>query len=455
MINCLKLSFLYTKYLVKKRAFINCILLLLVIGFYLIPDQDATYVTFYINNISALPNKFWIGNLGAVFSNVIISFLLLFMILGEREKEILQNSCLLEDTSPLKKTFKLLYKILALYFVSLIFLIVLNISLIVKNFHEINFIYYVFPLIYFSLPYLFVLSVFSFSIEYFVSKKLLKYPLFLTVFFIVLFNDKQAFDIIGINELHNYLAHKTNTSAHFAIGYLPKSDKIESVSIENFLFPLFFYKKIMWILIASGTIFLLSKINISRQLSFTLKTPIISDDFFNKDKYEYKNIPISKNITFKNLFLKDVYLFSFSFNRFKLLIIATLWLLMFFISIETHYMLLSFIILFSIEINSQFLCKLFFYDLQYKEKQSPFNSSSIFFSKLLILMLFYVLILVPHIFSIDINSIIYILFVFVILATLQILISNYFKNNVAIDIIMITIFASYLTGNPIINIFPI
>ena len=60
----------------------------------------------------------------------------------------------------LKRIFINGYKILGTYFISIFFLLVLNLSLIIANFDQINLSYYILPLLYFSISYLFVLSVF-------------------------------------------------------------------------------------------------------------------------------------------------------------------------------------------------------------------------------------------------------------------------------------------------------
>lgn len=455
MSNLFQLSFLYYKYLINKRVFINCIIILLLLGFILVPNENAKYVTFYIGNIVAKTNKFWLGNLAAMFSNVIISLLLLFIIIGEKEKEILNYNYTLVDTSPKKNIYKNLYKIIALFFVALTLNFVLNLSLILVNFEQIDLIYYLINLIYFSFSYLFFLSVFAFFIEYYVLKKSIKYTLYISTIFIFLFNDKFLLDLIGINEIHIHFNQIIKTKNHFAFGYLAKSSNIKYITFEKFLIPLFIYKKIAWIFISFILIYLFSKINISRKLANVQKSPFFAQNitFTEKNIESYTNYNISKSNSIKNILFKDLYLFSKSFTSIYIICIIILWTIMFFIHKETFYKILPLIFLFTIPLNEKFLCKLFFYNLDFQEKLSPFNKTKIFLSKFYIIIGFYIILLIPYFLSNNLTDIFSILIGFVLLTYFQIKLSEYLKNNVLLDIILIIIYASYLTGVPIINIF--
>ena len=121
MKSLLPISVLYYKYLINKKSFIICSIILIIIGLFLIPSQNSDYVTFYIGKVSPIPNKYWIGYLSSIFSNFIISFLILFMIIGEKEKEILNFTYTQIDTSKLSTFYKALYKIIGLFFIGTFF----------------------------------------------------------------------------------------------------------------------------------------------------------------------------------------------------------------------------------------------------------------------------------------------------------------------------------------------
>lgn len=453
MQNIFQLSIFYFLYLLKKRVVINCILILLVLGFLSIPNKNANYVTIYFGDIAALANQYWIGNLASIFSNIIISFLLLFVVLGERENEILQNTYALEDSSPIKKIFKNSYKILGLYFISIFFLFVLNLSLIIANFKQINLLYFILPILYFSVSYLFILSVFTFLVEYFIKKRL-KYIVFFTVFFLALFCNKYLIDLFGIQELYSYLGLNEKISSDFVIGYMPKSSLSSIIEFNKVLMPKFIYKKVLWILIAFIIIILISKKNISRKITIA-KENILVDENIIKDesKIRFTKKSVAKTLSYKTLFLKDFYLFTHSFSKKNIVFIGVLWASLFLIQIvDVFKILLPLIFLSCLFINGQFLCKLHYYNLGYLETMAPFNQLKISISKFLIVFAFYTILLIPYFIKIETHTILLILFNFLILSTLQILISNYFKNNILLDVILISIFASYLTGTPIINI---
>ncbi len=454
MQNTFQLSIFYFLYLLKKRVVINCVLILLVLGFFLIPNQNANYVTLYLGNVAALTNKFWIGNLAAIFSNFIISFLLLFVIIGEREKEILQHTFSLEDTSPIIKLFKNGYKVLALFYISLFFLLVLNLSLIIANYKQIDLLYFIMPLFYFSISYLFVLSVFTYFVEYFIKKKI-KYFMFFLIFILFLILDHYLLDLFGIEELHSYIGTINKTSSDFAIGYMSKTALSNIIVFNKILMPKFIYKKVLWIFFALLFIILFSKKNISRKLSIAKESHLDGENYkpiqLNEIKFTQRSV--ANDLSFKTLFLKDFYLFSNSFSKSKITYISLIWFLLLIVPTESfHNVLLPLIFLFCLFINGQFLCKLHFYNLGYLEKIAPFNSINIFLSKFLIIFMFYTILLIPHFIKIETNVILLVLLNFLFLTSIQVLISNVLKNNILLDILIISVFASYLTGTPIINI---
>ena len=121
------------------------------------------------------------------------------------------------------------------------------------------------------------------------------------------------------------------------------------------------YKKIIWVFNGFILIYLYSKINISRKLSNVIKSPFFSTNLIlTEDNIKsYNNYNISKNYSIKNIFFKDLYLFSKSFTTLHVICIISLWLLMFFISHELFNIVLPIIFLFTLSINEKFLCKLF------------------------------------------------------------------------------------------------
>lgn len=448
----MQLITLYFQYLIQKRVFTNCLLVLLVIGFLLIPNEKADYVTFSANGKAGIPNVYWIGSLAAVFSNLIISFLLIFIIINDRKKEIMSNIYILEDISPLNNFRKISHKIFALYFVALFFLAILNLSLIVSNFNEINLVYFLIPIVYFCLPYLFFFSVFCFILEYFINQSWLKYALYFTSIILFILNDQILFHLFGVGELGMYLGQKNMSIGHFGFGYMKKTSDITLATINHFIKPGFFAYKIFWIIISWILIYIFSKIAISRKIRY-------------RDNIILKS-PKSLNISFKvltsiqfanfrnlNLYLKDLFLFTQVFNRLKIIIMATLWIIIILCPVNFLAIPLAFLFLMTISLNEDFLCKLYFYNANYLEIQSPYTENDRNISKFVILISFYILLLLPLCLKLDAFRILIVIIYFSILSIVQILITNHSKNSLAIDVIMIILFSTYLTGTPILNVF--
>ena len=235
---------------------------------------------------------------------------------------------------------------------------------------------------------------------------------------------------------------------------MPKSSLSSIIEFNKVLMPKFIYKKVLWILIAFIIIILISKKNISRKITIA-KENILVDENIIKDesKIRFTKKSVAKTLSYKTLFLKDFYLFTHSFSKKNIVFIGVLWASLFLIQIvDVFKILLPLIFLSCLFINGQFLCKLHYYNLGYLETMAPFNQLKISISKFLIVFAFYTILLIPYFIKIETHTILLILFNFLVLSTLQILISNYFKNNILLDVILISIFASYLTGTPIINI---
>src|SRR5688572_21279317 len=86
--NLLLLSKINYSILINKRGFFFAILLLIISGLFIIPRENSNYVTFYIGTYTGYPNTLWVANLGAVLSNLIISFIGFFYLEGIYKEEI-------------------------------------------------------------------------------------------------------------------------------------------------------------------------------------------------------------------------------------------------------------------------------------------------------------------------------------------------------------------------------
>jgi hypothetical protein len=421
-----------------------------VLGLFLIPGKDADYVTFYMGNISPAPNKFWIGNVSAIFSNVVISWLLIHILAGEREKEILNYTYVQEDLSFLSSFFKALYKIIGLFFIGMTFLFILNITIFIQNI-ELTGPYFIFPLLYFSVPYILIIAGVSYFIEYYIKNNFLKYAVYYILVFFIMFNDRFFLGILGIHEL-NFIINKNISETNlFAIGYLPKS-RLHIISLQEPIFPIFWLNKLAALTLFISTVYLLSKIPINRKLTI-IKTLA---DFSQKDT-EMKSIKFSfsqikKDLSFFNILQKDFYLFSLSVDKTAIYAILIIWVLLFPVKEDFLKFLLPLLFFFTLFIN-KFLTRLSLYNIDYAENISPYKNFEIVLSKNVIIFVFYAILLIPLLIRHSFTQNMYVLLSFFILTGFQVIMSRVFKNNTFIDILLIILFATYLTGKPILNIF--
>ncbi|MDO5615456.1 MAG: hypothetical protein Q4G16_04640 [Cruoricaptor ignavus] len=443
----------YLRYLLKKKTFSYLVVLLLVLSFFIIPSPDADYVTFFIGKTTAVPDKYWLGNLAAVFSNISISIILFYMILGEREKEIKQKLHHYEDTSVISRFAINFYKIVALYTVSLIFLFILNGLLILANIGTVDILQYIRSLVYFCIPFLFLFAVICFVVEYFVPYKGLKYILYYGLFMIIFTKDKILYNPIGIYELSLYLGEYIN-QYNYSVGILAKSQNLSFIEIKDFPEWLFLPSKILWVVVALVTAVFFSKIKISRKISVVEQDKnIVKITTTQPTKYQHSKAGVRKSFAFPILLQKDFYLFSQAFSKSNIFVLVIFWVLIFFTSGFLQHMFLPLLFLFSLSVNGNFLCKLFYYDISYTEDLSPFSKTARWLSKFIILLSFYTVLLVTYFLSIGIGvKAISIIIGFAGLAAIQISLSTYLKNSTLIDIIYIVIFATYLAGSPLINI---
>ncbi|MEC3875832.1 hypothetical protein [Chryseobacterium salviniae] len=452
----INLSLLYTKYNIRKKNFLIFTVVLLVLGFLLIPNEKAEYVTFYIGNISVYPNKFWIGNMGAVFSNIIISLLLFFFIVGERENEIMSNTYYFEETSTYTPFYKNLYKIAALFIISIIFLIILNISLIASNYsYGINIFAYLKSLFYFSVPFLFFISFIIYFLEFYVPKKTGKILIFIAFILIILFNDRFV-NIIGLNELYLYIHKISHTQNYFAIGYLKKSERIKLLTLHSYNAPLFIVAKVFWLLLTFVLMYIVSLMKTPDPSAVFEKIPANVQAGFKSTKEISANflknlVPIQ--LDFLSLIKKDIVQLSKVYTPKRILAILFLWVILFVTPMaNVQKFLLPVLMLYIIYLNKDFVSKLYVYDLGYFILISPFKRLNIFLSQAVIISFLYILACLPHIMKSDSSTGLLIALHLIMVSILQVSAINLLKKSLLVNIILIILFSSYLTGKPIINL---
>ncbi len=106
----INLTKLYTTNIYNKKAFLYSLILLIVISLFLIPNKDSSYITFYIDKYTGESNSIWVSSLGAIFTNLILSFIGFFFIEGNYTEEKKSGLGSIVKTTITSNKILLLYK---------------------------------------------------------------------------------------------------------------------------------------------------------------------------------------------------------------------------------------------------------------------------------------------------------------------------------------------------------
>jgi hypothetical protein len=459
LLSFLQLTTIYFRHLINKKTFLLCVVLLVLLGFFLIPNENSNYVTFYCNNSSIVSNEYWIGNLSGVFSNLIIYLLLFFIIAGDKEKDIVSGYYINEDLSPLHPFFKNLYKISAIYLISLLLLLVLNLSLILANIQNVNIVLFITPILYFCIPFLLLVSTLCYFIEYLLDNKYLKYFIYYSIFIILIMYDDKLLYITGNSELFLFYKNLNVPVKNFAIGFISKEKVLNLITVKRFIKPNFTYYKLLLIIFTILSTYLLSFIRIKR--SFTTND---SDDlaYLNNYSTDIKNDDFSieniSNVSQADLSLisylkKDFFLFRVSISNKSLSLFFLFWILSFIVQENFFLFILVILLLLSTKVNDFFLGKPYFYNTFIYEKLYSFPYILYFISKFIIVLGFYCLLLFPYFLRIgEIQIILLLILNFSIISILQLASIHLLKNTTVANIILIVMYVSYVSKSPLIDI---
>ncbi|WP_164465442.1 hypothetical protein [Chryseobacterium bernardetii] len=444
--------------MINKKIFLLCVVLLVLLGFFLIPNEESNYVTFYCNNSSIISNKYWIGNLAGVFSNLIIYLLLFLIVAGDKEKDTIAGYYINEDLSPLHPFLKNLYKILAIYLVSLLLLLVLNLSLILTNIQNINIVLFTIPILYFCFPFLLLTSMLSYFIEYLLESKYIKYCIYYSIFILLIIYDDKLLYITGSSELFLFYKNLNVPVKNFAIGFISKEKVLNLITVERFIKPNFTYSKLLIIIFTLISTYLLSFIRIKR--SFTTNDDSVysnnssSKDIRNND-FSIENIPSidQTDLSLISYLKKDLFLLSISINNKSLSLFFLFWILSFFVQQNFFLFILVILLLVSTKINDIFLGKSYFYNTFIYEKLYSSPYILYFISKFIIILSFYCLLLMPYFLRIgEMPVVLLVILNFSIISIFQLASIHLLKNTTVANIVLIVMYISYVSKSPLIDI---
>lgn len=467
MKNIINLTKLYTINLYNKKSFLYSIILLIVISLFLIPNKNSSYITFYIDKYTGESNSIWVSSLGAIFTNLILSFIGFFFIEGnyiEEKKSGLGS--VLRTTIASNKTL-LLYKWLAYIIVLVSFLILIILSLYLINFKSFNFITFLCPFLYFNIPYIFILSSIILVLDIFIQSRGLKITFFICLIFFLsspLINSN--FDLLGFNEfssvIKNEFSQKYNIIDKFyAIGYINKTKNITYLKLENINWLSNFSLRVIYIPISLFIIYIFSflfnryyiggkKRIFKKTQSFTL---VKNDLNLKVDNNKYNKIEPKIKLSFSSLFLLYFTLFKQSFSNLRIILLTIIWVISFFVSYKiSSNITIPLLFLLSFNIYDKFI------NIENKELlkfsfiTSCYTINQRLFVKTFVLFCFFMICTAPLVigkqFNNNLLTIIYLLF----LSTFSIIFSYLIKGVKLLEVIYILIFASYISGYPIFKI---
>lgn len=449
----LKLSYLEFKKLAQKRIIFFCMTLLIICGFLLIPREDATYITYYYGKTAIVNNKYWIGNIAGVFSNIIIYILLYLVVAGSREKDIISGLVYYEKSASFSKAFINLYKILAIFFLSIFFLIILNISLIATNYHQVSVLIYIIPILYFSVPFLFLTSFIVFFIEYLVSNRIFKYIIYYSILLLIIAFDENLFHIIGNSELAQYYNDLNISSDNYAIGVISKQNIQKLVTIGHFILPKNISYKLILIFLTFLSIYIFSlfptNMNISldtqKSESIGKKSIYVKEIFLDK--------PVKYVYSFYHLIYKDLYLLYKSFSSNEKFAIIIIWIIILLGKQIFTTQLISLIFIVSLNPISIFIAKQYIFNTETYEKTAPFSALKMHLSKIIVVILFNYFLLFPLLILIQNKEFTTVLINFTIISFIQYISINLIKDTFLTNIILLIIYGSYFTSAPLLNLF--
>jgi hypothetical protein len=454
----LPLISLYNLKLFFKHTYFKYILvIILVLGFFIIPNPTSDYVTFTVGNYTGKLNLVWISNLTPVYINAIFALLAIFISQNLKKREI-DNYTYINFRLSVKSNFQLLmHKVVSLFFYLTVLAFILEIIILVINYQSYNLVLYLIPFLYFTVPYLFFLSSVCVLIDYLVDMKFLKYILYFgLIIFIYNTHIRHLLDITGIQELMDNFSHvNAKNKDSFILGKIRYKD-VQYVSFENFISPKNWLNKIYIFPISLAIVFIASAL--FKRYAAIRKTeqnhPFIKTEAYKSDiKGEaYQPSASITSFNFISLLKAEFFLLSNSISRNLKLIALVIWILSFFVhgEIKTLFVAAAFITL--LPLNQNYLAGKYTNNTFYAEKISGYSSIMFILTKFL-LFLVYVVLVVPVLDYTSLEVSIFILCKLLFLFLFQLAYTTYVKDYLLVEIIMIIIFSSYFSGVPVYQIF--
>ena len=467
MNNFLPLCVLYSKNLIRNRGFIFSLLSLLLIGIFIIPNENSTYYTFSIANYTGTPNNAWVSNLGAIFANVIIGFVGFFFLEGQYKEEKDSGIGNLIRVSPSSNFLLILHRWVSSFFALLLMLVGLIIILFITNYNEdFQVLSFLRPFLYYSIPCLASFSILILSFDILIHHRGLKITVYILMCLVLLFPTLQQIDPYGLTEFSQHASHNLPVQlndTNYSFGVIARTTDIHYINYDRSdLDCTQCWKRGVYIL-AALVIFALLVILFDRfkkgahilpkipSLGKTENTTALPLNFA---ELSLSNQIFSVNKNYKVLFELHFTFLKAAFSRKKILLIIGLWGLAFLINNDIK----GGIVMPLLFIASFFLIEKFVNVQQEQNIQSSFitsiyNSLELNVTKAILLFFYFFLLSLPAIIANSLALNIKLIVFLMLLSTILITYTQFFKSIKIPEIVYILFFICYLSGYPIITIF--
>ena len=468
----INLAKIHANYLYHRKTFAYSLIILVAICFFIIPNKDSTYATFYIGKYTGEVNDVWVGSLGSIFTNLILSFVGFFFLEGSyKNKRDSGFGNLIRVTSSSNRIV-LSHQWLSYVCVLSVFSVLMIVSLFLVNYTQsFNFLTFIKPFIYFNFPYIFILSSIILIFDVFIGHRLLKILSFIfSVFFIASPLIGPNLDLIGVNEFVEVVKDKFNQmqelqNEDYSIGYVHKAKNLTYLKIEqiNWWTGINMYRRIALLPLSAFIIFLFSFIFKRYSIKGkTLKQSKKKKSLSPAKKYHkqfqlesalyFKSLPIINN-SFVSLLSSYFVIFKTSFSKFQLTSMVILWIASFFIGPTiASKIIISIVFLLGFNIYDKFINIDNIKSLVFSFDVSVYSTSGRLLSKSLILFTFFIICATPLFLFKTIDSSLMTVAYLLTLSILSTLLSYLLKGTKLLEIAYIILFASYFSGHPVLNI---
>lgn len=464
MKNLVSLTKLYTRSLYAKKAFLYSLILLTTICLFLIPNKDSSYITFYINKYTGDSNSIWVSSLGAIFTNLILSFIGFFFIEGSYTKEKKSGFGSIVRATIASNKVLLLHKWLAYLIILFSFLALIILSLYFINFKLFNFVTFTYPFLYFNVSYIFILSSIILVLDIFVQYRGLRIIFFIGLIIYIsspLVNSN--FDFLGFNEfssvIKNNFSEKYNIIGNsYAIGFIKNTTnfiylKLDNINwLNNFRFKIIYIPISLFIIYVFTFIFNRYYIGGEKRIFKTTQNFTATQTYLNLkiDNINYSEIKPVTTKSFSSLFNLYFIILKNSFSNLNIIIKIILWVISFFLTRElSSNIIIPLILLLSFNIFDKFI------DIDNKEllkfsfTTSCYSENERLFIKILVLSTFFIICIIPILSFNPVHNSLYTIIYFLFFSTFSVIFNYLTKGVKLLEIFYILIFASYISGYPI------